>query len=83
MAQAIRHRCAMCRQHVPTRAVRFQDAYGNGYYEQICDVCAADENMMHDRGKCELAHARTNYERVTDMTGVDEMIRRHREKMKG
>ena len=56
-----------------------QDAHGHGCYRQICDDCAADDNMMVERGKCELANARTNYERVTDLTMADEMIRRQRE----
>lgn len=56
-----------------------RDAHGHGYYGQICDACAADDNMMVERGKCEIANARANYDRVTDLTGVDEMIRRQRE----
>lgn len=79
MAKAIRHRCAMCRQYVPTQSVRFQDAHGHAYREEICDACAADENMMYERGKCGLANARANYERVTDLIKVDEAIRRQRQ----
>lgn len=82
--QVFRHRCAMCRQYAETVRIRVEDAYGCGYYERFCARCAADDNAMIERGKCELANARCNNERVTDLMSIDEALQRQREqRMKG
>lgn len=83
-ALVFRQRCAMCRQFAETTRIRMEDAYGCGYYEDFCDDCAADDNAMIERGKCDVAYVRRNYERVTDLIAVEEAIQREREKhMKG
>lgn len=83
-ATAFRYPCEMCRKFTETKLVRLADMFGETHYARLCVPCGADENMLHDRGKCELANTRRNYERITDMSAVEEMLQRQRAaKMKG